>query len=238
MSDRFYTPDPLDPGEYVLAGAEAHHLATVRRFGPGARVTLFNGDGHDYPAEVVAADRKRTVLNVSPPVAVDRELPFRLEIAAAMPKGDRGEFLVEKLTELGVIRLIPLSTARTVVQPKGARLEKLQHAVIEASKQCGRNRLMAVTPLTRWPELVRSADLPAVRVLLHPPEPGGSARKLADLADVVRGGVVFAVGPEGGFTPDEVAAAEGAGWLRVGLGPRVLRAETAAITVAAAISTG
>jgi 16S rRNA (uracil1498-N3)-methyltransferase len=60
MADRFYTPDPLPPGEYVLSGPEAHHLAAVRRFAPGDRVVLFNGDGHDYPAEVVAADRKRT----------------------------------------------------------------------------------------------------------------------------------------------------------------------------------
>jgi 16S rRNA (uracil1498-N3)-methyltransferase len=234
MSDRFYTPDPLLAGEYILTGPEAHHLATVRRFGPGARVTLFNGDGYDYPAEVVATDRKRTVLNVSSPVAVDRELTFRVEVAVALPKGDRGDFLVEKLTELGVSRLIPLGTARTVVQPKDSRLEKLRHAVIEASKQCGRNRLMTVAPLTRWAEFIRSAELPPLRVLLHPPEPGAEVRQLTDLsADAVRGGVVFAVGPEGGFTPQEVAAAAEAGWLRVGLGPRVLRVETAAIAAAA-----
>ena len=233
MSDRFYTPDPLGPGEYVLTGPEAHHLATVRRFGPGDRVTLFNGDGSDYPAEVVTADRKRTLLNVRPPVAVGRELPFRLEVAAALPKGDRGDVLVEKLTELGVARLIPLSTARTVVQPKDSRLEKLQHAVVEASKQCGRNRLMAVAPLTRWSEAVRAADLPPLRVLLHPPE-GGGVRTLAELsAEAVRGGVVFAVGPEGGFAAEEVAEAEAAGWVRVGLGPRVLRVETAALAAAA-----
>jgi 16S rRNA (uracil1498-N3)-methyltransferase len=231
MSDRFYTPDALGPGEYVLAGPEAHHLATVRRFGPGDRITLFNGDGYDYPAEVVATDRKRIVLTVFPPVTVDRELPFRLEVAVAMPKGDRGDFLVEKLTELGVTRLIPLSTARTVVHPKDSRLEKYQHAVIEASKQCGRNRLMTVAPLTRWSELVRSADLPPVRVILHPPEPDVVVRKLMD---VVRGGVVT-VGPEGGFTPEEVASAEGAGWIRVSLGPRVLRVETAAIAAAAVL---
>ncbi|MBX9622334.1 MAG: 16S rRNA (uracil(1498)-N(3))-methyltransferase [Gemmataceae bacterium] len=229
MADRFYTPDPLPAGEYVLSGPEAHHLVTVRRFGPGDRVVLFNGDGHDYPAEVVAADRKRTVLTVGAPVRVDRELPFVVEVAAALPKGDRGDFLIEKLTELGVGRFVPLRTARTVVEPKEARLNKLRQAVIEASKQCGRNVLMRVGPLTEWADYLAAADRPAVRFLLHPPGEGSQA----GLPSAVNEGVAFAVGPEGGFTDDEVTAAEAAGWRRASLGPRVLRVETAAIAAAA-----
>lgn len=231
MADRFFTPDPLAPGEYVLTGPEAHHLAAVRRFGPGDRVVLFNGDGHDYPAEVVAADRKRTLLNVLSAVAADRELHFPLHVAAALPKGDRGDFLVEKLTELGVTRLTPLVTERTVVQPREARLDKLQHAVIEASKQCGRSVLLHVTPLTWWPAFLAAPDLPPLRLLLHPPA-AGAGRVLAGFTPGTDG-VVVAVGPEGGFTPGEVDAAEAAGWVRVALGPRVLRVETAAVTAAA-----
>src|SRR4051812_44173272 len=227
MSDRFFTPDDLAPGEYVLSGPEAHHLATVRRYAPGDRVVLFNGDGNDYPAEVVAADRKGAVLTVLAAQPVNRELPFRLEVAAALPKGDRGDFLVEKLTELGVARFTPLHTTRTVVQPKDARLDKLRQVVIEASKQCGRNVLMRLGPLTPWTAFAAGPDLPGVRAILHPPE-AGAARGLRDLpADRVQGsGAAFAVGPEGGFTPEEVAAAEAAGWVRVSLGPRVLRVET------------
>ena len=234
MADRFYTPDPLPPGEYVLSGPEAHHLATVRRFGPGDRVTLFNGDGHDYPAEVVSSDRKRAVLAVSPRVVSDRELPFRLEVGAAMPKGDRGDFLVEKLTELGVTRFVPLRTARTVVGPKDARLDKLRQAVIEASKQCGRNVLMEVAPLTGWGEYLAAGDL-AVRLVLHT-APGDGAVSLAGVATAAGAAVAVAVGPEGGFTPEEVATAEAAGWRRATLGPRVLRVETAAVAVAAVVS--
>lgn len=231
MADRFFTPDALAPGEYVLTGPEAHHLAAVRRFGPGDRVVLFNGDGHDHPAEIVSADRKRTLLNVLPAVAADRELPVPLHVAAALPKGDRGDFLVEKLTELGVARLTPLQTERTVVQPREARLDKLQHAVIEASKQCGRNRLMQVAPLTRWAAFLAAPDQPPLRLLLHPPAEG-AGRALAEFAPVA-GGVVVSVGPEGGFAPTEVDAAEAAGWVRVALGPRVLRVETAAVAAAA-----
>lgn len=228
MADRFYTPDPLAPGEYVLSGPEAHHLATVRRFGPGDVVTLFNGDGHDHPAEVVAADRKRAVLAVRPAVAVSRELRHPLVVAAALPKGDRGDFLVEKLTELGVTRFVPLRTARTVVQPKDARLDKLQQAVIEASKQCGRNRLMEVGPLTRWADYYPTSAPAGLRLLLHPPLDGSSGLP----GRVPAEGVTVAVGPEGGFTDDEVTAAEAAGWVRVSLGPRVLRVETAAVAAA------
>lgn len=235
MSNRFYTADPLGTGEYLLSGPEAHHLAAVRRFGPGDCVVLFNGDGNDYPAEVVSADRTRTLLAIHPPVPADRELPFPLLIASALPKGDRADFLIEKLTELGVTRFVPLATTRAVVQPRDAKVEKFARAVIEASKQCGRARLMAVDLPTRWDEFAAKSDaLPAVRVLLHPPAPDRAGRSLADLAAEVRaGGAAFAVGPEGGFTDAEVAAAEAAGWARVGLGPRVLRVETAAVAVAA-----
>ncbi len=223
MADRFFTPQPLAPGEVALDGPEAHHLAVVRRFGPGDRVTLFNGDGREYPAEVVAVGKRSATLAVLAAVEADRELGFPLVVAAAPPKGDRADFLVEKLTELGATRFVPLVTARSVVVPTG--MEKFRRAVIEASKQCGRNVLMAVDPPTRWAEFVRSADLPAVRLVLHP---GRGA-----LPESAAGGAAVAVGPEGGFTADEVAEAVAAGWGPASLGPRVLRVETAAVVAAA-----
>jgi 16S rRNA (uracil1498-N3)-methyltransferase len=232
MADRFYNPGPLTSGEFVLEGPEAHHLATVRRIAAGARVILFCGDGLDYPAEIVAADRKRAVLNVLPPVAVDRELGFRLEIVAALPKGDRGDFLVEKLTELSATRLIPLQTQRSVVLPKENRLANLRHAVIEASKQCGRNVLMEIERLRSWPEVAASPDLPAVRVILHP-GPDGVAVASLDSGAIRSGGIALAIGPEGGFSDEEIDEAERNEWRKVSLGPRILRVETAAIAMAA-----
>lgn len=225
MADRFYTPDPLGPGEYVLTGAEAHHLTAVRRFGPGDRVVLFNGDGHDYPAEIVGTGKKSVTLTVLRAEPADRELPFPLVVASALPKGDRADFLVEKLTELGVTRFVPLVTARAVVHPKESVVEKFTRAVIEASKQCGRNRLMAVDLPRTWDAFLALPGLPPARVVLHT-GPG-----LPALAG--KGGAAIAVGPEGGFTAAEVDAATAAGWQAVSLGPRVLRVETAAIAAAA-----
>jgi 16S rRNA (uracil1498-N3)-methyltransferase len=224
VADRFYSCDPLAPGEYVLTGGEAHHLISVRRFDPGDRIVLFNGDGHEALCEIVSADRKSAVLNVLSIDEVSREPRHPIHVASAMPKGDRGEFLIEKLVELGVARFTPLRTQRTIVLPKETRIDKLQQVVIEASKQCGRNRLMQIDDLTPWPEFLKGSH-GGLRMILHPDgvplgtEPPGL-------------GVVIAVGPEGGFTSEEIESAQTCGWLRLSLGPRVLRVETAAIAAA------
>ena len=224
MADRFYTPQPLALGDVTLDGPEAHHLATVRRFEPGDAVTLFNGDGREYAAEVVAVDRKRATLHVTAALDVSRESPVRVTVASALPKGDRADYLVEKLVEVGVTHFLPLITVRSVVVPKASTVETLARGVIEASKQCGRNRLMTVGPPTTWRDFLTRRD--GVQLVLHTAD-GNPA-----VARSFAGGVTVAVGPEGGFAPEEVAAAGEAGRAILSLGPRVLRVETAAVVAA------
>ena len=224
MADRFYVNCPLAPGPVRLEGPEAHHLAVVCRLRPGDAVCLFNGDGREYPAEVREAGKRAVTLEVRAVEAPARELPFRLEIAAPLPKGDRAAFLIEKLTELGVTAFTPLQTVRSVVHPREAKLDRLARHVIEASKQCSRNVLMEVRPLTELAEFLRREGLPSRKLLAHP-EGSPMAPAAQDVA--------AAVGPEGGFTDEEVEAAREAGWTAVGLGPRVLRVETAALVMAA-----
>ena len=223
MSDRFYTPHPLAVGDITLDGPEAHHLSTVRRYEPGDAVTLFNGDGLEYPADVVAVDRKRATLRVTAVLALDREAPVRVTVASALPKGDRADYLVEKLTEVGVAHFVPLVTVRSVVVPKAGTVEKLARVVIEASKQCGRNRLMTVGPPTTWRDFLARRD--GVQLVLHTTD---GATQRGDFAD----GVTLAVGPEGGFAAEEIAAAIEAGRAVLSLGPRVMRVETAAVVAA------
>ena len=225
MADRFYTPHPLALGDVTLDGPEAHHLSNVRRFEPGDAVTLFNGDGREYAAEVVAVDRKRATLHVRAVLDLSRESPVNLTVASALPKGDRADYLVEKLTELGATHFVPLVTVRSVVVPKASTVEKLARVVIEASKQCGRNRLMTVAPPMPWRDFL--SDRNGVQLILH--TSGGGP--VAPPSSAV--GVTVAVGPEGGFTPEEVAAALEAGRAVLSLGPRVLRVETAAVAAAA-----
>jgi len=231
MSERFYVNCPLGPGPVVVEGPEAHHLATVCRLRPGDAVCLFNGDGHEYPARVRAVQRRHVELEVVERATPPRELGFAVEVAVPLPKGDRAQFLVEKLTELGATAFVPLATQRSVVQPREAKLEKLQRHVIEASKQCGRNVLMEVRPLAEWGTYCKSADLPRLRWLGHP----GASMSLGDLprGSNSRGEVAIAVGPEGGFTAEEVGMAVTAGWTPVDLGPRILRVETAALVLVA-----
>ena len=229
MAPRFYVNCPLRPGVVTVEGAEAHHLAGVRRLRPGDAVCLFNGDGHEYPAEVIACGRKRVELDVLRVETPQRELPFQLEVAAPVPKGDRGQFLIEKLTELGATAFIPLKTARSVVHPSLAGLERMRRHVIEASKQCGRNVLMPIRPVIAWDEYCRSKELPAIRILADTESSG----RLADLKLESGQGLAFAVGPEGGFTEDEIGTAQRHGWRLVALGPRTLRIETAAVALAA-----
>jgi 16S rRNA (uracil1498-N3)-methyltransferase len=145
-----------------------------------------------------------------------------------LPKGDRAQFLVEKLTEIGVKKLIPLQTERSIIHPREGKLEKLKRYVIEASKQCGRNVLMEVDPLVPWDSYCSHHDLPAIRFLAHPVSDHRLEKPLVNDS-----GVALAVGPEGGFTEEEIARATASGWQLKSLGPTVLRIETAAIVMAA-----
>src|SRR5262245_39813959 len=205
MSQRFYLNWPLQPGPVTVTGDEAHHLSSVCRLRPGDAVCLFNGDGREYPARIVEVRRREAVLEVEGVNAPDRELPFALEAAAPLPKGDRAQFLVEKLTELGATAFVPLDCERSVIHPREAKLEKLERYVIEASKQCGRNVLMRVAPSTPWPDYCTRTVPDEVRWLAHPEADSveGEAPRLNPAPKLIR----IAVGPEGGFTAAEVELA-------------------------------
>lgn len=225
MSERFYFAGPLALGPVTLDGPEAHHLAAVCRARAGDVVSLFNGDGREYVAEVSAIERQRIGLLVTAITDPVRELPFALEIAAPLPKGDRGEWLIEKLTELGATAFTPLRTRRSVVHPGAGKQDKLRRVVIEASKQSGRTALLDVRAPLDWADFL-AATVGAELCLAHPQAEGPVARLTGERR-------VVAVGPEGGFTDEEVTAAVAVSWRVVGLGPRVLRVETAAIVLAA-----
>jgi 16S rRNA (uracil1498-N3)-methyltransferase len=230
MAERFYINSDLSMGPVALDGPEAHHLANVSRIRPGGLVRLFNGDGNEYQASVIEVTRKSVRLAVSAVTASHRELPHALAIACPLPKGDRAQFLIEKLTELGVTAFIPLLTQRTVTDPSPNRLEKLNRYVIEASKQCGRNVLMRIEHPSHWKTFVNRTDLPNDRRIA---DPSGSA-----ISSAAPGPRAFAIGPEGGLTGDEREMGKKSGWSLVSLGPRILRVETAAIAMAVVASTG
>jgi 16S rRNA (uracil1498-N3)-methyltransferase len=225
VADRFYCPDPPVGGRLTLTGDEARHLARVRRVAVGEVVEVFDGRGSATHAEVTAVGRDRIELAAVGDSLPDCGAPCRLTLATAVPKGERFDWLVEKATELGVERLVPLVTGRSVVDPRDAKLDRLRRVIVEASKQCGRNRLMELDRPTPWETVVRQAgDDPRLVALPDGLPPSAWPRPR-------RGGsALLAVGPEGGFTATEVEAARAAGWHAVSLGATFLRIETAGLS--------
>lgn len=231
MSQRFFVERPIQTDHAVLEGQEAQHLSKVMRAKVGDEVTLFDGSGAEFPARIARLGRAEVELSVLARREIDRELSRRVTLAVALPKGDRQRWLVEKLVELGVSELVPLVTQRSVAQPSGSALDRLRRAVIEASKQCGRNRLMAVAESRQLGTHLSEHSANALRLIAHPLD--GNISLLTANWVSATGDVSIAIGPEGGFSPEEFALALEHEWRPVALGPRILRTETAAVAMAA-----
>lgn len=230
MPDRFFCPDPPANGKLALVGDEARHLAKARRIGPGAVVEVFNGKGASFRAEVQALGRDRVDLVVLGPAPPGRSAAIPLTLATAVPKGERLDWLIEKATELGVARLVPLLTARSVVDPRGSKLDRLRRIVVEAAKQCGRDLLMEIDRPTSWAGYLRD-ERAGVRLIAHP----GGEPPASCIGPELAMGAALAIGPEGGFTEEEVAGARELGWRVATLGGTLLRIETAALAGSATL---
>jgi 16S rRNA (uracil1498-N3)-methyltransferase len=220
MADRFYAPDlSADAPEFLLTGPEAHHLATVCRAKVGSVVTLFDGKGMSATGRVKEVAKRQVLVGIESiarsPAPVDRTW------GVAFPKGDRALVLVEKCVELGVARIVPLLTERTVTQPGDGKRGRFERAAMEACKQCGRDHLLRIDPPRRLSELLAEGT----GWLL---DPSGET--------IALDGMVFpsrvAIGPEGGWSDAERLDAESQGWKRVTMARWTLRVETAAIALA------
>lgn len=201
------------------------------RLGVGDEVELFDGAGSAFRGKIVAVSGDRVeVLAVeeakSPPAR------RRLVAAAAAPKGDRLDWMVEKAVELGVDKLVLFRSRRSVTDPALAKVERLRRRVIEACKQCGRNRLPALESGGTFEQAIAAAPEGSIRLLACPEGAGPGAWPSLETA----GEVWIAIGPEGGFEPAEASFAASLGWTRVSLGERILRVETAVLASAAILA--
>lgn len=227
--------------EVPLPAAAARH-AQVLRLQPGESVTLFDGSGSEWEAEVLRLGRNEVWVRVGATRVVNLELPVEVELAVGMPANERMDWLIEKATELGVAQVQPLTCERSVLRLQGERaLRKLSHwqAVCgAAAEQCGRTRLPLLRPVRRFDDWLNSLALPSERRFVlslgDGARPLGTA--LTDSGLTAGERVLFLSGPEGGFSPAEDRAAREAGMLPVSLGPRVLRAETAAMAAVAHVA--
>ena len=219
---RLFVEQPLGPGTAVpLDGKPAHYLQGVLRLGEGDEVLLFDGSNGEWRAQIAGAAKKRLLLEVLGQTRPPETLPD-VRLAFAPIKRAPLEWLVEKATELGAASLLPVVTRRTVA-PR-PNLDRLRLIAIEAAEQCGRTRLPLLAEPTELPRLLAE---PA-GALLFADETGGAPLGPAAAA-LPPGPVTLLVGPEGGFLPEEREAILAVGAVGVSLGPRILRAETAAL---------
>ena len=238
MSRRFFVESEILGDRAFLTGSEAHHLSHVLRMDVGQHVTLFDGKGAEFTARIGRVHRSRVDLEVLDRAEISRELSFELILGVALPKGDRQRWLIEKAVELGVARVVPLITERGVAQPVETATARLRRAVIEASKQCGRNQLMEISGPQSISDYVQTVTDSATRLIAHRSDDVDTSDDVARLASTSgQHQVYIAVGPEGGFSPQEANLAEENGWKLVSLGPRTLRVDTAALTLVALVAT-
>lgn len=226
---RIHTRAPLQAGQIVtLDDSAAHHVGKVLRMQSGNPLVLFNGDGANYPAELQEVGKKQVSARVLAREQSRCEPSLKLLLGQVISKGDRMDYAVQKSTELGVDTIVPLTSERCDVRLKGDREDKRirhwQQVAISAAEQCGRASVPTITPLSSlvdWFALSQGCDL---RLVLH----HRSEHPLQDLTAPALG-VALLVGPEGGLSDPEIAAAREQGFYPAALGPRVLRTETAPV---------
>ncbi|HMC16473.1 MAG TPA: 16S rRNA (uracil(1498)-N(3))-methyltransferase [Albitalea sp.] len=234
MAARLYLPLPLHAGaEPVLPPGPSRH-AQVLRLQPGDALTLFNGDGGEWSAQVLRIGRSEVQVRVGEHHAVERELGVQVTLAVGMPANERMDTLIEKATELGVATIQPLICERSVLRIAGERAQKkVEHwrgVAIAAAEQSGRTRVPEIAAVAGLVEWLREGAMPQQRFVLSLRE--GHAFDAVHAADAV----CFLSGPEGGLSDAEESAARRAGFTPRSLGPRVLRADTAPLAVLAALA--
>lgn len=233
----FVNPDSIANHLVSFSKDEARHIERVLRLRPGDAVTVFDGSGWEFQVELLERSGEFLVGQVIDRYYMDRESPFKLSLVQGIAKGEKMDTIIQKAVEIGVNSIQPLMTERTIVQLEGQRLEKRserwQHIAREACKQCRRNVVPSVLPvrdLVSFLKLTRGQPV----LMLYEAERKASLKELLDQNTLPRERQPWhlLVGPEGGFSETEAQLAGDYGVQLVGLGPRILRTETAGLIAA------
>ncbi|MBU3725324.1 MAG: 16S rRNA (uracil(1498)-N(3))-methyltransferase [Burkholderiaceae bacterium] len=227
----------LASGRLTLDPASSHHLAVVLRIRPGDPLVIFNGQGQEGRAVMVQANKAAAVVEVGAIATITRESPLGITVVQALCTGDKMDWVVQKATELGAARIIPVAAARSVLKLDGSRAEKrIDHwkAIAQAaSGQCGRTVVPDITSVMSFTEVIAdwtAQASPKTGWLLDP----FAQDRLSEAS--MSGAVTLMIGPEAGWTDEEEALAKRVGMKGVQVGPRILRTETAAAVVLTAIA--
>jgi 16S rRNA (uracil1498-N3)-methyltransferase len=232
---RIHVDFPLAVGaEVTLPESAAEHVVRVLRLRRGEPIVLFNGDGREYPAKLVELGKRAATAVIHAVAEVDREPMLRLTLAQSIARGEKMDWILQKATELGVARVVPLLTERTEVrldQDRAARrLAHWRGVIAAACEQCGRNRLPTLETPQRLDRWLAELTGDALRLALLP-DGESTLRRLPPLQQ----GVILVVGPEGGLSEQDARLLHHGGFRGLRLGPRTLRTETAALAALAAL---
>jgi len=236
MTTRIFQPLPLEAGKHFLLDASAsHHLAIVLRARRGDSVTLFNGQGGEYPATIRRIEHRQVEVELGAHSDRDVESPLKLHLGQGISRGEKMDFTLQKAVELGISAVTPLLTVRCNVRLVKERFEKkLQHwrgIAIHACEQCGRNRLPDISAPMLLAEWVERVSVEQAFVL----DPLASQSLKQRVLDKPFSSAALLIGPEGGLEASEVALAQTKGFAPLSLGPRVLRTETAGLAAISAL---
>ncbi len=214
----------------VITGPDVNHIARVLRMGQGDSLLLCDGEGYDYEGEIVSVSKDEIRVEILRSYPCENEPETRVILFQGLPKQGKMEWIIEKCTEMGISKIVPVQMARSVVklskEQAEKKLERWQKTAREAAKQCGRGRIPQVMmPVT--PNELKKEDLPEFLLLPYEAERASSVKEALKGSRAKTAGIF--IGPEGGFEPDEVALLQKLGAHCVTLGPRILRTETAGL---------
>lgn len=239
MSKFFVPPECIKGNQALIVGPEAHHILDVMRLKKGDRIQAFDGAGKLYRGKILDTQARKVKLQIesvrkSPPVA-----NLRITLVQAVPKKNKMDYIVEKCTELGVDSIIPTQTSRTIVklgrERQGSRKLRWERIAQEAAKQCGRSTIPQIKDLIPWKEILTILNDFDLKLL---PCLSEKAQKLKDILRVQKRPrrIAIFIGPEGGFSPQEIRQACDSGCIAVSLSENVLKTDTAAVSALAAVT--
>jgi 16S rRNA (uracil1498-N3)-methyltransferase len=231
---RFYVPNPkIEKGKLKVEGQSVRHIRNVLRLKKGDGMTVFDGSGKEYNGTIVGESSSSVIMAIQEVLPSKIESPLEISLAQSLLKGEKMDYLIQKATELGVREVVPFFSSRSVPLLEGskrsARLRRWVKIAIEASKQCGRGMVPVIQPIQEYSGLLLSASQDSLRLILWEREGARLGEVLTRVKEKTK--VFFMVGPEGGFSQEEVEKAKKAGFLPISLGERILRSETVSLSL-------
>ncbi|MDP8298343.1 MAG: RsmE family RNA methyltransferase [Candidatus Tantalella remota] len=238
---RFYVPkESVAHGEVIVEGQEARHILDSMRMGDGDDVVVFDGTGTEYTGRIKESDRrrKRLIIEILDERKVSDDGMPRITLAQALPKKDKMDYIVEKATELGVSRIVPLVSDRTIVRPEGPgsfrKVERWRKKSLEASKQCGRTSIPEIDGIKTYADMLLEMDGFDLVLMACLSDDTVSIKQA--LKDREAENILVFIGPEGDFTPEEINQVKGENSRSIDLGKRVLKSDTAGLFVLSVIN--